>query len=440
MEFARQRGKLESQLAFETQRLRSTTERIEILENSAKRDERTVSELEAEKEQIQSEMDEISAEIDIIREELAEKQKNAARHAEKVNELRREVSKRSEELKGRMKTIAGLSAEIERHSAVRYAVFRRCKLEEISIPLAPGSRTLDQLPSDENLQTEEDDAEAMDVDDEDPTSSAVTPVTVQGYGIIVEFDSLDDDLQTSPDEAVEETLLDKIKTLAADLDRMAPNMKAIDRLEGVEARLQETEAEFEKSKTEARLAKERFNAVRQKRSQIFNDAFKHMREQIESVYKELTKSEAFPLGGSASLDGEEDDERASNEAAEPYLDGVRYHVIPPMKRFRDMDHLSGGEKTMAALALLFAVHSFRPSPFFVLDEVDAALDNANVARIREYIRRHAGPGTQFVVISLKAGLFQGSQSLVGIYRDQVECSSRSLTLDVSFSFLLLDPP
>ena len=87
---------------------------------------------------------------------------------------------------------------------------------------------------------------------------------------------------------------------------------------------------------------------------------------------------------------------------------------------------------MAALALLFAVHSYQPSPFFVLDEVDAALDNANVAKIANYIRDHAGPGMQFIVISLKTGLFQGSEALVGIYRDQGANSSKALTLDVSF--------
>ena len=116
---------------------------------------------------------------------------------------------------------------------------------------------------------------------------------------------------------------------------------------------------------------------------------------------------------------------------EPYLDGIKYHAMPPLKRFRDMEHLSGGEKTMAALALLFAVHSYQPSPFFVLDEVDAALDNANVAKIANYIKEHAGPGMQFIVISLKTGLFQNSEGLVGIYRDQGANSSRSLTLDVS---------
>ena len=75
--------------------------------------------------------------------------------------------------------------------------------------------------------------------------------------------------------------------------------------------------------------------------------------------------------------------------------------MPPMKRFRDMEQLSGGEKTIAALALLFAIHSYQPSPFFVLDEVDAALDNTNVAKIANYIRAHSSEMFQFIVISLK---------------------------------------
>jgi structural maintenance of chromosome 1 len=137
------------------------------------------------------------------------------------------------------------------------------------------------------------------------------------------------------------------------------------------------------------------------------------------VYKDLTKSSAFPHGGTAYLDLE--------DTNEPVNGGIKYHAMPPAKRFRDMEHLSGGEKTMAALALLFAVHSYQPSPFFVLDEVDAALDNENVKKISNYIRTNSGPGFQFIVISLKTSLFQQSDALVGIYRDQPECSSRSLT-------------
>ena len=123
-----------------------------------------------------------------------------------------------------------------------------------------------------------------------------------------------------------------------------------------------------------------------------------------------------------------------------------------MKRFRDMDQLSGGEKTVAALALLFAIHrflicfmssnchllmlltfSYQPAPFFVLDEVDAALDNTNVAKIANYIRKHASDTFQFIVISLKGSLYERGNSLVGIYRDQEINSSTTLTLDVSLA-------
>ena len=79
----------------------------------------------------------------------------------------------------------------------------------------------------------------------------------------------------------------------------------------------------------------------------------------------------------------------------------------------------------------FFPHSYQPAPFFVLDEVDAALDNTNVAKIANYIRGHASDDFQFIVISLKGSLYERGHSLVGIYRDQEVNSSRTLTLDVS---------
>lgn len=222
---------------------------------------------------------------------------------------------------------------------------------------------------------------------------------------------------------------------------MAPNMRAMERVLVAKGRLATTDKDYEDARKSAVKAKEAFNKVKEKRFDLFNKAFSHISEQIGPIYKDLTKDPVnLPMGGQAYvislwtmgkfelilgsyLDMEDSDE--------PYLDGIKYHAMPPLKRFRDMEHLSGGEKTMAALALLFAVHSYQPSPFFVLDEVDAALDNANVAKIANYIRDHAGPGMQFIVISLKTGLFQGSEALVGIYRDQAANTSKALTLDVS---------
>lgn len=156
------------------------------------------------------------------------------------------------------------------------------------------------------------------------------------------------------------------------------------------------------------------------RYERFHAAFSHIAEKIDPIYKELTKSKTFPLGGTAYLSLE--------DSEEPYNDGVKYHAMPPMKRFRDMELLSGGEKTVAALALLFAIHSYQPAPFFVLDEVDAALDNANVAKVANYIRKHSSDTFQFIVISLKHTFYEKAEALVGIYRDQSVESSKVLTL------------
>ena len=82
------------------------------------------------------------------------------------------------------------------------------------------------------------------------------------------------------------------------------------------------------------------------------------------------------------------------------------------------------------------ISSYQPAPFFVLDEVDAALDNTNVAKVANYIRSQASDSFQFIVISLKGSLYERGHSLVGIYRDQDVNSSRTLTLDVSGCLLL----
>lgn len=72
-----------------------------------------------------------------------------------------------------------------------------------------------------------------------------------------------------------------------------------------------------------------------------------------------------------------------------------------------------GEKTVAALALLFAIHSFQPSPFFVLDEVDAALDNTNIGKVAKYIREKT-ESLQTIVISLKEEFYSHADAIIGI--------------------------
>lgn len=92
-------------------------------------------------------------------------------------------------------------------------------------------------------------------------------------------------------------------------------------------------------------------------------------------------------------------------------------------------------QTVAALALLFAIHTYQPSPFFVLDEIDAALDASNVARVADYIRektRDTAQGAfQSIVISLKDNFFEKADALVGVCRDSDLGCSATLTFDLN---------
>ena len=81
---------------------------------------------------------------------------------------------------------------------------------------------------------------------------------------------------------------------------------------------------------------------------LFMDAFSNISGNIDKIYKQLTTSTTHQLGGTAYLNLENEDY--------PFLHGIKYTDMPPTKRFRDMEQLSGGEKTVAALALLFSIH------------------------------------------------------------------------------------
>jgi structural maintenance of chromosome 1 len=427
LEFTTQKSRIENQLSFERQRLQATDARIQSLQGQDERDRALIEELNEQREQIQNALDVLNAELDQLGDQLDDQKDLQTKAAEKLADRRQQVQKRSQTVEATLKIVNGQESDIQRHSSSRYTLLRRCKLEDINIPLAEGSTTFDQLPIDDLLPAT--DPDSMEVDeDEDPTSSALQPPQIQDHGIEPDFSILDDDLKEQSSPEIESDLLSHIHTLESDLDKMAPNMRAVERLETVETKLRSTEKDFDDARRRYRESKQAFEEVMHRRSDLFNKAFTHISEQIGPIYKDLTKSTNYPLGGQAYLD--------IGDTDEPYLDGIKYHAMPPLKRFRDMEHLSGGEKTMAALALLFAVHSYQPSPFFVLDEVDAALDNANVGKIANYIREHAQPGMQFIVISLKTGLFQNSETLVGIYRDQGGNSSRSLTLDVSNPFII----
>lgn len=167
--------------------------------------------------------------------------------------------------------------------------------------------------------------------------------------------------------------------------------------------------DYERCKAAVITSREEFNYIKKKRSEMFMECFAKISGAIGSIYKELTQEN----------DGEGNAFLILDNTAEPYNGGVQFHVMPPKKRFREIGLLSGGEKTMASLSLIFALHSFKPAPFYVFDELDSALDKGNVAKLVSFL---ANLQVQLLVITLKPQVFQYADALVGVYKDQ-ECNS-----------------
>ncbi|GJJ15239.1 hypothetical protein Clacol_009515 [Clathrus columnatus] len=432
LRFDTQIARLSHHVKFEQDSLQTLRDRLQTLNNTAKEHESTLEKLLGSRETAQQELSRDQEVIDELRAELAGLQETLEEKTTALDEVKRITSKSSKALDKALKDIASKNDEIDKLASERSGIYRKCRLEEIPLPLVRGN--LKNVPMEENLRHD-----AMNIDDENGTQK---PIEVADYGLEVDFSLLEDeerevrwagtnvlpDIDPNAQDGTADVGAEfdtAISKLNADIERMAPNMKAMEKLDDVEAKLAETEREADKARKESKNARDEFNDIKKRRHvcDLFNRAYNHISERIDQVYKDLTKGKAAPMGGVAYLSLEDNEE--------PYLSGIKYHAMPPMKRFRDMEQLSGGEKTVAALALLFAVHSYQPSPFFVLDEVDAALDNTNVAKIANYIRSHASDKFQFIVISLKGSLYEKGTSLVGIYRDQDVNSSSTLTLDLT---------
>lgn len=131
----------------------------------------------------------------------------------------------------------------------------------------------------------------------------------------------------------------------------------------------------------------------------FNEKFAEIGKEFDKVFKELFG------GGKGTLELMEDEDVL--EA------GIRIIAQPPGKKLQNMMQLSGGEKALTAIALLFAIQNLKPSPFCLLDEIEAALDENNVGRFAKYLHKLT-KNTQFIVITHRRGTMEKADRLYGI--------------------------
>ncbi|XP_061639069.1 structural maintenance of chromosomes protein 4 [Phyllopteryx taeniolatus] len=196
-------------------------------------------------------------------------------------------------------------------------------------------------------------------------------------------------------------IINKIMTLETKCAQIKPNLGAIAEYKKKEELYLQRVAQLDEITTQRDNFKRGYADLRKQRLTEFMSGFNMITNKLKENYQMLT------LGGDAELE--------LVDSLDPFSEGIMFSVRPPKKSWKKIFNLSGGEKTLSSLALVFALHHYKPTPLYFMDEIDAALDFKNVSIVAGYIYDQT-KNAQFIIISLRNNMFEIADRLIGIYK------------------------
>ena len=417
------------QLAEQRALAEGAAQRAASLEQEAQAREDELSRLGADRGAIEKQREEQSARLTVLRLDIVGCDKDAQAVRQAIGELERQASGRSdriEELKRREEELRGRSAEaaetIRKLKADAQALHQ--KAEESRRQAEEKAQERQQI---EQRGTQLRAAERSLTDDREKISKELARLEERKTQSQAEYDTLISRLweeyeltrsqaeQTVPritDAAAAQKTLTGIRKQIKDLGDV--NVGAIEEYKEVSQRYDFLKAQTDDvEKSRAELDKLIGDLTASMRD-IFARRFEEINRHFSHTFVELFG------GGSASL--------RLTDPEDVLGSGIEIIVQPPGKIIKSLAALSGGEQSFVAIALYFAILKVRPSPFCVLDEIEAALDDANVQRYAAYLRRMCG-STQFIVITHRRGTMEEADVLYGVTM-QDEGVSKLLRLNV----------
>uniref|UniRef100_G3U8S8 Structural maintenance of chromosomes protein n=1 Tax=Loxodonta africana TaxID=9785 RepID=G3U8S8_LOXAF len=401
LEFEKQKTRLNVQLEYSRNHLKKKQNKIDALKETLQKGTEDTDNLKKTEENCLQIVNELRDKRQQLKDMFVTQNSNIEKVQAQVEEERKKLLAVDREVGKLQKEVVKIQTSLEQKRLEKHNMLLDCKVQDIEIVLLLGS--LDDIIE---QMTHREGEHKLGAEAE--STQATIDIYEKEEAIEVDYSSLREDLKAlQTDKEVEAQLTLLLQQVASQEDILlktaAPNLRALEKLKTVRDKFQESADAFEASRKEARICRQEFEQVKKRRYDLFSQCFEHVSISIDQIYKKLCRSDS----AQAFLSPENPEE--------PYLEGISYNCVAPGKRFMPMDNLSGGEKCVAALALLFAVHSFRPAPFFVLDEVDAALDNTNIGKVSSYIREQTQEQVQMIIISLKEELYSRADALIGIY-------------------------
>ena len=313
-----------------------------------------------------SELEDLKEEKEVLEEEIEEIREEIAERSRKLDELRDEEESGEDELTELEEREGEIQEEIddlksERKGYYEEKVKKKEKLNQLKVKKAK---------VDTKFENAEEDLE--------------------------DYEDLDE-IETKEDDSVK-VLKEEKKDLMRDLEEIGPvNFKAKEEYKSAKQVYEDLKERIDKIQEEKEAIENTIESIQQRRRKTFMEAFNEINDHFQELFQELQGHE-----GRIKLEDEDD-----------IKSGLLIEAKTSGGNKLSLDSMSGGEKTLTAIAFLFSVQLYDPAPFYILDEIDAALDQKNSKRVAEMIDKHS-EDAQFIVITHNDQTLQKADYVYGV--------------------------
>ena len=337
-------------------------------------------------------------EVENLKKELSEEEKKLLKLENLIENLKREIKDVEETLK---------RLEEEKENTLKRLEEIEQQLEDVKNSYSEVGQTVSKLVEErEKLRSEKENLEkeiALLTAKLEKLTSERDKLLIELAKVEQNIENLKEEIKNpnlpEPEESLNQ-LQKELKEAEEQLKEIGSvNFRAEEEYEEVKNRYREYKEKYQTLLREKRALTDFIGEIEKKKTKIFLETFKAINKNFKEIFSFLSP------GGKAYMELE--------KPHDPFAGGINMFVKPRGKEVKYLEAMSGGEKTLAALSLIFALQRYKPAPFYYFDEVDAHLDEANAVKVGELIKEYSKEA-QFIVVTLRESVAYLADRLIGV--------------------------